>query len=78
MKEAKTMSLTVKYNESFYDILLKYFVNLTEVLPNIFKLIAIAGFIVVISYMFYRVHGRYTFKNFEFLLIIGHLYSFIH
>ncbi|XP_076621639.1 uncharacterized protein LOC143342043 [Colletes latitarsis] len=51
------MSLEIRHNVSFCDILLQYFVKLTEVIPNIFKLIAATGFIVVISYMYY-VHAH--------------------
>lgn len=45
-------------NESFYDILFKHFVTLSEIL-NIFKFIVVIGFIIIISYMLYYIHGYY-------------------
>ncbi|XP_033352721.1 uncharacterized protein LOC117235100 isoform X1 [Bombus vosnesenskii] len=55
LKETDTMSLILKYNESFYDILLKYFTTLSEI-TNIFKFIATTGFIVVVSFILNYIH----------------------
>lgn len=52
------MSLILKYNELFYDILFKHFVTLSEI-SNIFKFIVVFGFIIIISYIFYYIHGYY-------------------
>ncbi|XP_029039482.1 uncharacterized protein LOC114874408 isoform X1 [Osmia bicornis bicornis] len=52
------MSLIIKYNESFYDVLWKYFMELAEITFVIFKLIGVVGFIVVISYILYHFHER--------------------
>lgn len=61
LKETDTMSLILKYNESFYDILLKYFTTLSEI-TNIFKFIATTGFIVVVSFILNYIHGTYILK----------------
>lgn len=61
LKETEIMSLILKYNESFYDILLKYFTTLSEI-TNIFKFIATIGFIVVVSFILNYIHGTYILK----------------
>ncbi|XP_076248678.1 uncharacterized protein LOC143188355 [Calliopsis andreniformis] len=52
------MDLEMKHDESFCNILLKYLGNLIEISPNIFKFVAVAGFIAVVSYMFYSIHEQ--------------------
>ncbi|CAK9803719.1 hypothetical protein ANTPLA_LOCUS3791 [Anthophora plagiata] len=55
-KGTRTMGHALKYIEPFYDILFKYFGELIGITSNILKLIALVGFIVVISYTLYRVY----------------------
>ncbi|XP_003702134.2 uncharacterized protein LOC100882949 [Megachile rotundata] len=57
------MSLVIKYNKSFYDILWTYIVELGETTSSIFKFIAVVVVTGVISYTLYRFH-EYHYKKF--------------
>ncbi|XP_076658136.1 uncharacterized protein LOC143362132 isoform X2 [Halictus rubicundus] len=51
------MSLVLKYDESFYDVLRQYFVQLIDTMPSILKVITLAGGVIAVtSYAFYRAH----------------------
>ncbi|XP_076225592.1 uncharacterized protein LOC116433091 isoform X2 [Nomia melanderi] len=58
------MSLVLRYNESFYDIIWQCFIKLLEVMPSVLKFITATGTVAVTSYAFYRVYAR-PFKKFK-------------
>ncbi|XP_078049646.1 uncharacterized protein LOC144476487 [Augochlora pura] len=43
------MSLVLKYDESFYDMLRQYFIQLMETVPNIVKVITLTGGVIAVT-----------------------------